>query len=448
MTQVIKPTPISGFPEFLPAQQIVFNRMLNIVRTTFERYGFSPIETPAVERKEILTSKGGNEKEIYALSRLAAEEGENAETDLALHFDLTVPLARYVALHKDKLVFPFRRYQIQKVWRGERAQAGRSREFYQCDIDVIGRGSVSILNDAEIPSIIYAIFREMGIGPFVIRINNRKILQGYFASLAVPSDRIADVIRIVDKLEKIGGAKVVAELVKTCELSEETANTILTFLGEAIDTDSVLAKLATIQKANDLLQTGVEELRVVIDGIRAFGVPEDYFKIDLTIARGLEYYTGTVYETQLRSHPEIGSICSGGRYDDLASFFTNEKLPGIGISIGLTRLISVLMEAGLIQVDSATTAQVLVTTMDESRKTDYLRIGALLREAGIATEVYLEKGRLGDQLKYANKKGFPFAVIAGGDEFDRHTVKLKNLVSGEEREIPLTELAAHLHAKG
>lgn len=445
MTSVIKPMPISGFPEFLPAQQIVFNRMLEIVRTNFERYGFSPIETPSVERKEILTSKGGNEKEIYALSRLAAEDGENAETDLALHFDLTVPLARYVAQHKDKLVFPFRRYQIQKVWRGERAQAGRSREFYQCDIDVIGRGSVSILNDAEIPSIIYAIFREMGIGPFVIRINNRKILQGYFASLEVPSDRVADVIRIVDKLEKIGSDKVIAELVKTCDLSEATANTIFAFLGEAIDTDRVLAKLATIQNANDLLQTGVEELRVVIDGIRAFGVPEDYFKIDLTIARGLEYYTGTVYETQLRSHPEIGSICSGGRYDDLASFFTNEKLPGIGISIGLTRLISVLMDAGVIKADSATIAQVLVTTMDESRKTDYLRIGALLRSAGIATEVYLEKGRLGEQLKYASKKGFRYAIIIGADEFDRQMVKVKNLVSGEEREIPLSELPAYLH---
>jgi len=435
-----KLTAISGFPEFLPPEQILFAKVLDIIRESYELYGFSPIETPAVERKEVLTSKGGNEKEIYALSRLAAGEGENPNTELALHFDLTVPLARYVAMHKNKLTFPFRRYQIQKVWRGERSQAGRSREFYQCDIDVIGRGSLSLLTDAEIPSIIYQIFRRMKIGPFVIRINNRKILQGYFQSLGIQADQIDGITRIIDKLEKMGTEKVVSELTNKTALEKATAQQMIDFLGNELKTDDMLTQLNSMSQINEQFSQGVKELASVVEGIRNFRVPEASFKIDLSVARGLDYYTGTVYETVLVEHPGIGSICSGGRYDDLASFFTNEKLPGVGLSIGVTRLVSQLIEDGLLKKGAATVAQVLVASMDENSTSDYLRMGTELRNAGIPTEVYLEKARIGNQLKYADKKGFKIAIIAGENEFSENTVQIKDLITGEPIVCPLTDM--------
>jgi histidyl-tRNA synthetase len=428
----------------------VFNRCLDIVRRTFERYGFTPIETPAVERKEVLTAKGGNEKEIYALSRLAAGPGEDAETDYALHFDLTVPLARYVAQHKDKLVFPFRRYQIQKVWRGERPQAGRYRELYQCDIDVIGRGSVSLLADAELPSVIYHVFREMNIGHFVIRVNNRRLLQGFLDLAGVPTDRVGDVLHTVDAWEKIGRAAVAQALINKVGLNETLTERILAFLSssQGKPTDAVLDDLrrqvTTSQAEQHDFGRGVQELQTVVEGMRSLGVPEDYFEIDLSIARGLDYYTGTVYETRLTAHPDLGSICSGGRYDDLASFFTNEKLPGVGISIGLSRLVLRLLDVGVLQPGPATPAVVLVTTMDQARLQDYLKIGAALREGGIATEVFLERARLGDQLRYASRKGFRFAVIAGEDEFAADQVKLKDLATATEQVIPRAQLVAHV----
>jgi len=441
---------MSGFPELLPAQQLVFNRCLDIVRRTFERFGFAPIETPAVERKEVLTAKGGNEKEIYALSRLAAGPGEDAETDYALHFDLTVPLARYVAQHKDKLVFPFRRYQIQKVWRGERPQAGRYRELYQCDIDVIGRGSVSLLADAELPSVIYHVFREMNIGHFVIRVNNRRLLQGFLDLAGVPTDRVGDVLHTVDAWEKIGRAAVAQALINKVGLNETLTERILAFLSssQGKPTDAVLDDLrrqvTTSQAEQHDFGRGVQELQTVVEGMRSLGVPEDYFEIDLSIARGLDYYTGTVYETRLTAHPDLGSICSGGRYDDLASFFTNEKLPGVGISIGLSRLVLRLLDVGVLQPGPATPAIVLVTTLDQARLQDYLKIGAALREGGIATEVFLERARLGDQLRYASRKGFRFAVIAGEDEFAADQVKLKDLATATEQVIPRAQLVAHV----
>jgi histidyl-tRNA synthetase len=450
MTSITPPRPMSGFPELLPAQQLVFNRCLDIVRRTFERFGFAPIETPAVERKEVLTAKGGNEKEIYALSRLAAGPGEDAETDYALHFDLTVPLARYVAQHKDKLVFPFRRYQIQKVWRGERPQAGRYRELYQCDIDVIGRGSVSLLADAELPSVIYHVFREMNIGHFVIRVNNRRLLQGFLDLAGVPTDRVGDVLHTVDAWEKIGRAAVAQALINKVGLNETLTERILAFLSssQGKPTDAVLDDLrrqvTTSQAEQHDFGRGVQELQTVVEGMRSLGVPEDYFEIDLSIARGLDYYTGTVYETRLTAHPDLGSICSGGRYDDLASFFTNEKLPGVGISIGLSRLVLRLLDVGVLQPGPATPAIVLVTTLDQARLQDYLKIGAALREGGIATEVFLERARLGDQLRYASRKGFRFAVIAGEDEFAADQVKLKDLATATEQVIPRAQLVAHV----
>ncbi|MFC1466380.1 MAG: histidine--tRNA ligase [Candidatus Brachytrichaceae bacterium NZ_4S206] len=447
---IVTPKPMSGFPELLPEQQLVFNRCLDVIRRTFERYGFTPIETPAVERKEVLTSKGGNEKEIYALSRLSAGPGESAETEFALHFDLTVPLARYVAQHKDKLTFPFRRYQIQKVWRGERPQSGRYRELYQCDIDVIGRGSVSLMTDAEIPSVIYHVFREMDIGRFVVRINNRRLLQGFFDAAGVPAERKVEVLRTVDALEKIGRDAVAHALVNKVGLGETTTGHILDFLDSSrgVLADDVLrtlhAQVESGQINNEDFARGVYELQTVVEGMRSLGVPDDYFEVDLSIARGLDYYTGTVYETRLVAHPDLGSICSGGRYDDLASYFTNEKLPGVGISIGLSRLVLRLLDAGVLKPGPATPALVLVTTMDAGRMQDYLRIGAELRARGIATEVYLEKARLGDQLKYANRKGFRFAVIAGEAEFAAGQIKVKNLATASEQALPRDEAVAAL----
>jgi histidyl-tRNA synthetase len=444
------PKPISGFPELLPAEQLVFNRCLDIVRATFEHYGFTPIETPAVERKDVLTSKGGNEKEIYALARLAAGPGESVDTEFALHFDLTVPLARYVAQHKDKLVFPFRRYQIQKVWRGERPQAGRYRELYQCDIDVIGRGSVSLIADAEMPSVIYRIFRQMAIGPFGVRINNRRLLRGLYESIGIPAEQHGEVLRAVDHLEKIGPEAVRQMLVARAGVQQDAAGRILDFvsISDGLSSDEVLrrlyARIEDLQAGNQTFAQGVHELAAVVAGMRNLGVPDDYFGIDLSIARGLDYYTGTVYETKLFAHPDLGSICSGGRYDDLASHFTNERLPGVGISIGLSRLVFRLIDAGVLPVGPSTPALVLVTTLDPNRIQDYLRMGAELRERGVATEVFLDRGRLGDQLRYANRKGHRFAVIAGEDEFAAGRATVRDLSTGEQRAVPIAQLGAML----
>ena len=446
---VITPKPVSGFPELLPEQQLVFNRCLGIIRSNFELFGFTPIETPSVERKDILSSKGGEEKEIFALSRLFVEANESPDTDVALHFDLTVPLARYVAQHKDKLTFPFRRYQIQKVWRGERPQKGRYREFYQCDIDVIGRNSLGLINDAEMPAVIYRIFREMQIGAFVIRINNRRLLQGFYGDLGIAEDKVAEVLRVVDKIEKIGPEKVQLDLVNRLSVAEAAAKAIVDFANTHAPTDELLTQLRNAPSMrNATFAQGVSELSEVVAGVRSLGVPDDFFKVDLTIARGLGYYTGTVYETRLIAHPELGSICSGGRYDDLASYFTTDKLPGVGISIGFSRLMFTLIENGVLPVSAATPAKVLVTVLDPSQTQHYLRIAAELRDRAIPTEIYLEKGRLGDQLKYASRKGFRLAVIAGESEFANHQVKLKDLASGTEsvcgRDALIDEVSSRL----
>ena len=448
MAAVITPKPVSGFPELLPEQQIVFNRCLDIVRSNFELFGFAPIETPAVERKDILTSKGGEEKEIFALARLFTEANESPETDVALHFDLTVPLARYVAQHKDKLTFPFRRYQIQKVWRGERPQKGRYREFYQCDIDVIGRTSLGLINDAEIPSVIYRIFTEMKIGAFVIRINNRRLLQGFYNDLGIAAEMTPEVLRVVDKIEKIGPERVQQDLVTRLGVAEDVAKAMVAFANLDAPTDELLDLLSGLPHTrNAMYAQGLNEIKEVVAGVRSLGVPDASFKVDLTIARGLGYYTGTVYETRLLAHPELGSICSGGRYDDLASYFTTDKLPGVGISIGFSRTMITLIEQGVLPVGSATPAQVLVTSLDPSQTQHYLRMAADLRSNAIPAEVYLEKGRLGDQLKYASRKGFRYAVIAGESEFASNQVKLKDLVNGTESLCSQAGLAQEVKAR-
>ena len=438
---MLKPEPISGFPEFLPEEQIVFQWALGLIRRTFEAYGFVPVETPAVERVDVLLTKGGNDREIYGLRRLAAGADDAGAKDLALHFDLTVPLARYVAQHYGRLTFPFRRYQIQPVWRGERAQAGRYREFYQCDIDTIGDGELSLLNDAEIPSVIHRLFSEMEIGPFTIRINNRKVLQGLVSSLGIAEgEPTAEVLRIVDRLEKVGADKVRAMLADAGVAGDGAAR-LLALTEQELDTDGWLAYLQS-QDVNETYAKGVEELAAVVASVRSLGVPDERFAVDPSIARGLDYYTGTIYETRLDDHPELGSICSGGRYDNLAGHFTNRPLPGVGISIGLTRLIPRLIEAGVLKADTSTTAPVLVTLFDAAEPAATLAIAATLRDAGIGVETYLERRKLDKQLKYASKRGFSVVVVAGPDEVAQGTATVKDLRTGEQQVVPLADLPA------
>lgn len=438
--QKVKPSLLRGFDqEYLPQDQLQFNRMVEIIRRNFELYGFLPIETPSAERREVLTSKGGVEKEIYALTRLAEAGDDEAATKGALRFDLTVPLARYVAMRERELAFPFRRYQIQRVWRGETPQArkGRFREFYQCDIDVINREKLSYLAEAEIPSVIHSVFKEMAIGEFRIRINNRKVLKGLLHEFRVKDERSAAVLRILDKTEKEDAAKIRADLEHEGVPREASAE-LVGLISERRGTDATLSLLNGLKHCAQ----GLEELRRIVEAIRQFGVPDSAFAVDLGVVRGLDYYTGTVYETTLSAYPELGSICSGGRYDDLASYFTDTRLPGVGISIGLTRLFSKLKEAGLLRPLARTPAEVLVTVMDAKYLERYLKIAAMLRAAGINTEVYLEPAKLGAQLSYADRKGFRVAVIAGENEFERDVVQLKNLSTQTPRDIPMSDVVS------
>ncbi|MEQ8965959.1 MAG: histidine--tRNA ligase [Azospirillaceae bacterium] len=441
-TPIVKPRPVSGFPEWLPEEKAVEERLLRLIRTQFERFGFAPIETPAIERKEVLTAKGVADKEIYALSRLAAEsEGGDASTEMALHFDLTVPMARYVAQHFAKLTFPFRRYQIQKVWRGERPQAGRFREFYQCDIDIVGNGSLGLLADAEIPCVIHAIFSRAGIGRFRIRINNRKILQGFLAGVGLAEDRFIDALRAVDALEKVGPEKVVAELRETTGLDEAGARQVLDFVSSPADIASLRGR-----DGPELYHRGVEELAEVVAGLEAFGLPDDAWTVDLSIARGLDYYTGTVYETVLVDHPEVGSICSGGRYDDLAGTFTRQSLPGVGISIGLTRMLARLFEAGILAPGRATPADALVTVMDRAHLDRCLAAASVLRAAGIDTEVFTEPKKVGQQLKYAAAKGFRVAIMIGDTEAAADAAVVKDLDKGTQETVAIADLPGRVRA--
>jgi histidyl-tRNA synthetase len=440
----VKPSLLRGFDqEYLPHEQLQFNALVELIRRTFERYGFLPIETPSAERREVLTSKGGVEKEIYALTRLAEADDDEAATKGALRFDLTVPLARYVAMRERELAFPFRRYQIQRVWRGETPQArkGRWREFYQCDIDIINRDKLSYLAEAEIPSVIYSVFREMAIGEFRIRINNRKLLKGLLEGFEVERQDAAGVLRILDKTEKESADAILKGLAGAGVMARHV-DPLYRAVSEKRDTEQTLSVLGKFGFGNEMFKSGFEELKNVVAAIRDFGVPDSAFAVDLGVVRGLDYYTGTIYETALTGHPELGSICSGGRYDDLASYFTNTRLPGVGISIGLTRLFSRLSEAGLLRPLQRTPAEVLVTTMDPRYLPKYLKMAAELRAAGINTEVYLEQAKLGTQLTYADRKGFRVAVIAGENELGRNMVQLKNLSAKTAQDHPLEGLVA------
>ncbi|MEA3192501.1 MAG: histidyl-tRNA synthetase [Betaproteobacteria bacterium] len=437
--QKVKPQLLRGFDqEYLPAEQLQFNHLVDVIRRNFELFGFLPIETPSAERQEILTSKGAADKEIYALRRLAEADDDDAATKGALRFDLTVPLARYVAMRERELAFPFRRYQIQRVWRGETPQAnkGRFREFYQCDIDIIGREKLSYLAEAEIPSVIYSVFKEMAIGEFRIRINNRKVLKGLLEGFEVQQENAANVLRILDKTEKESADAILRALASAGVLAKH-AELLYRAVSEKRDTEQTLSALAKFGFANETFKGGFEELKSIVTAIRQFGVPDSAFRVDLGVVRGLDYYTGTIYETALSAYPEIGSICSGGRYDDLASYFTNTRLPGVGISIGLTRLFTKLKEANLLKPLPRTPAEVLVTTMDHQYLDKYLRMAAALRAAGINTEVYLETAKLDKQLQYANRKEFRVALVAGESEFANSVVQIKDLSTRQSHTVPI-----------
>ena len=438
--EIIKPRTLSGFMELLPASQIRFEKMVEILRTTYASYGFAPLDTPVIEDAQILLAKGGGEteKQIYRFTK--------GDSDLALRFALTVPLAKYVALHCNDLAFPFRRFQISKVYRGERAQRGRFREFYQADIDIIGDGQLDIMNEAEIPAIIYKVFRGFGLSRFQIRVNNRKILNGFYAMLGL-SEKSGEIMRTVDKLDKIGAEKVKAILLSDCGLNEEQADEILKFIAIAGTNAEVLAALEGYQDRNEMFDLGLAELKAVTVNLAAFGVPEANFAVDLTIARGLDYYTGTVYETTLLDHPEIGSVCSGGRYDNLAGYYIEKQLPGVGISIGLTRLFYVLDEQGLLNPElPSAPADALVLPMGGDIA-PAIAVAETIRAEGLRVQLYCEQKKFKQKMAYANKLEVPFAILLGEDEIAEGKCSVKNMVSGEQVKLTPAEAAAHIKAE-
>ena len=435
--EIIKPRTLSGFMELLPGKQLRFEKMTEILRTTYASYGFAPLDTPVIEDAQILLAKGGGEteKQIYRFTK--------GDSDLALRFDLTVPLAKYVALHYNELAFPFRRFQISKVYRGERAQRGRFREFYQADIDIIGDGKLDILNEAEIPAIIYKVFRGFGLSRFQIRVNNRKILNGFYAMLGL-SEKSGDIMRTVDKLDKIGADKVKVILLEDCGLTDEQADEILKFIAITGTNGEVLTALEGYSGRNEMFDQGLAELKAVTANLAAFGVPEANFAVDLTIARGLDYYTGTVYETTLLDHPEIGSVCSGGRYDNLAGYYIDKPLPGVGISIGLTRLFYVLDEQGLLNPalpSAPADALVLPMTSDPAAA---IAVAETIRSAGLRVQLYGEQKKFKQKMAYANKLEVPFAVLLGEDEIAEGVCSVKNMQTGEQVKLTPADAADYI----
>ena len=444
----VEPRTLSGFMELLPEEQILFNQMKEkiaksyekfgflpidtpVIENTYKKYGFLPLDTPIIELSEVLLAKAGGEteKQIYRFNK--------GDSDLSLRFDLTVPLSKYIAKNYGNLSFPFRRYQIGKVYRGERTQKGRFREFYQCDIDVIGDGELDIINDAELPSIIYEIFKGLGFEEFTIRINNRKILNGLFENLG-QKEQATEILRIIDKIEKIGKQSVIEEL-KKINVDSNAIEKIIDFIEISGTTDEKLSKLKELKIENENFNKGLEELQEVVKYIRIFGIPDSNFKVDLTIARGLDYYTGTVYETFLDNYRELGSVCSGGRYENLAEYYTDKKLPGVGISIGLTRLFYKLNELNLIKADKKSISDILIIPMVENLEVP-IKIATKLRNLGINTEIYLNNKKLKAKFKYADKLKIPFTIIIGEDEINSNTITLKNMETGEENRINMDEI--------
>ena len=426
----IEPRTLAGFMELLPNEQILFNQMKEKIQKSYEKFGYLPLNTPIVELADVLLAKAGGEteKQIYRFNK-----GEN---DLALRFDLTVPLAKYVAMHYGELSFPFKRYQIGKVYRGERPQKGRFREFYQCDIDIIGDTELNNLYDAELPNVIYTTFQELGFSDFTIHINNRKILNGLFSSLNL-TEVSTDIMRIIDKIAKIGEENVIKEL-SDLGVSSDAISKIMNFIAISGSNDEKLNALDNIGITDELFVKGLSELKEVVNCIRLFGMSENNFMIDLTIARGLDYYTGTVYETFLNDYPELGSVCSGGRYDNLAEYYTDKKLPGVGISIGLTRLFYKLNELQALKFDKKSIADVLVVSASDDISV-CLPIATKLRNSDINTEVYMENKKIKAKFKYADKLSVPFVIVIGETELETNTVSLKNMFTGEQLQISIED---------
>lgn len=431
---IVKPSILPGFMELNPKDQILFNRMLDIIKRNYEKFGFLAIDTPAIEKTEVLLAKGGGEteKQIYKV--------EKGSTEMSLRFDLTVPLARYVAQHYSELSFPFRRYHVGKVYRGERNQKGRFREFYQCDIDIVGNGTLDLINDAEIPSVIYSTFKELGFETFTIKINNRKVLKGFFNSLNIEDSTF--VLRVIDKLDKIGIDKVKIEL-EELGLSEEVIEKIKNFISIKGNNLEIIGELKKLGIENEIFKEGLEELETVVKYISMFGVPEENYKVDITIARGLDYYTGTVYETFLDDYPSIGSVCSGGRYDDLASYYTKQKLPGVGISIGLTRLFYQLMEANIIEDTENSLTKALIIPM-EGYMDNGIKAANDLRTAGIYSQVYLESGKIGKKFNYADKLNIPYVIVIGEEEANNNVYSFRNMKTGEQQNVSMEKLIQSL----
>ena len=427
----VEPRTLPGFMELLPNDQIKFNSLVDKIRKSYEKFGFLPLDTPIIEMADVLLAKAGGEteKQIYRFNK--------GETDLALRFDLTVPLAKYVCEYNNDISFPFKRYQIGKVYRGERPQKGRYREFYQCDIDIIGDGELSIINDAEMPSVIYTTIKEFGFDNFTIRINNRKLLNGLFAELSLEEQSV-EIMRIIDKLEKIGKDNVV-KCLQDLNVADEKIEKILNFIEIDGETDEKLQKLENLNFTNELFLQGLTELKEVVKYVRLFGVPDTNFKVDLTIARGLDYYTGTVYETFLNDYRELGSVCSGGRYDNLAEFYTDKKMPGVGVSIGLTRLFSKLSELNILKEKDESISKILVVSMSEDISRA-LEVATKIREEGINTDVYLENKKIKAKFKYADKLKIPYVAVIGEEEEKNGTVSLKNMETGEQEEMSIEKM--------
>lgn len=426
----VEPKTLPGFMELLPQEQILFNSMKQKIQKSYEKFGFLPLDTPIIEKAEVLLAKAGGEteKQIYRFNK--------ADNDLALRFDLTVPLAKYVTQYYNEISFPFRRYQIGKVYRGERPQKGRFREFYQCDIDIIGDGELSLINDAEIPSIIYTTIKELGFNDFTICINNRKILNGLFKEVNQENNSV-EIMRIIDKLDKIGKENVITSL-QEIGVGQEAINKVMQFIEIEGNTDEKLEALTKLNFKNEQFQEGLNELKQLVEYIRILGVPDTNFKVDLTIARGLDYYTGTVYETFLNEYREVGSVCSGGRYDNLAEFYTDKKLPGVGVSIGLTRLFYKLNELQAIQESQKSIAKVLIAPMTDNIQTA-LETATILRNAQINTEVYLENKKIKTKFKYANKLQIPYVITIGEEEIQNKVVALKNMETGQQQTLTIEE---------
>ena len=430
----VAPRTLSGFMELLPEQQMKMEKMMEALRKSYSVYGFTPLDTPVIESSEVLLAKGGGEteKQIYRFQK--------GDSDIALRFDLTVPLAKYVAANYGRLSFPFRRYQIGKVYRGERAQRGRFREFYQADIDIIGDGKLDIINEAEIPAIIYNTFKTLGISKFKIRVNNRKLLNGFYAMNGM-SEKSADIMRTVDKLDKIGAQKVKNLLIDDVKMLPCKADNVLDFMAIKGSNAEVIERLSMYKGMDETFDKGLEELIEVTKYLSAFGVPEENFAIDLTIARGLDYYTGTVYETEMTEHPEIGSVCSGGRYDNLAEYYTDKQLPGVGISIGLTRLFYVLQEQELLSDELITSpCDALVIPMTEDMAYA-ISTATYLRAQGIRTQIYGEKKKFKGKMNYADKIGTPYVIFAGEDEIKENLLSVKDMETGRQQKLSAEEAA-------